>query len=117
MPFLTIKGVFNPKNGVPDGDSVRFLADDDSLFDRLEGRVEFKSDGEVQLRYEGIDALEKAAIKPFSSDATERNIKLLGGEENGQPGYILSKQIEKMVDLFVSFLRAIPKMQTGQKLS
>jgi endonuclease YncB( thermonuclease family) len=95
MPFLTIKGVFNPQSGIPDGDSVRFLADDDSLFDRLEGQVEFKSDGEVQLRYEGIDALEKAAIKPFSSDATERNIELLGGEENGQPGYILSKQIEK----------------------
>jgi hypothetical protein len=50
MPFLTIKGVFNPKSGIPDGDSVRFLADDDSLFDRLEGRVEFKSGGEVQLR-------------------------------------------------------------------
>jgi endonuclease YncB( thermonuclease family) len=94
MPFLTIKGVFNPLSGIPDGDSVRFLADDDSLFDRLEGRVEFKSDGEVQLRYEGIDALEKAAIKPFSSDATERNIKLLGGEENGQPGYILSNHTD-----------------------
>jgi endonuclease YncB( thermonuclease family) len=95
MPFLTIKGVFNPKSGIPDGDSVRFLADDDSLFDRLEGQVDFKSDGEVQLRYEGIDALEKAAIKPFSSDATKRNLELLGGEENGQPGYILSNQIEK----------------------
>jgi endonuclease YncB( thermonuclease family) len=95
MPFLTIKGVFNPQSGIPDGDSVRFLADDDSLFDRLEGRVDFKSDGEVQLRYEGIDALEKAAIKPFSSDATKRNLELLGGEENGQLGYILSNQIEK----------------------
>ncbi|MEN9517953.1 MAG: hypothetical protein RLZZ381_541 [Cyanobacteriota bacterium] len=95
MPFLTIKGVFNPQSGIPDGDSVRFLADDDSLFDRLEGQVEFKSDGEVQLRYEGIDALEKAAIKPFSSDATQRNLELLGGEENGLPGYILSSQVEK----------------------
>lgn len=95
MPFLTIKGVFNPKSGIPDGDSVRFLADDDSLFDRLAGRVDFKSDGEVQLRYEGIDALEKAAIKPFSSDATNRNLELLGGAENGQPGYILSNQIEE----------------------
>ena len=95
MPFLTIKGVFNPQSGIPDGDSVRFLADDDSLFDLLEGQVDFKSDGEVQLRYEGIDALERAAIRPFSSDATEQNLQLLGGEENGQPGYILSNQIEK----------------------
>ena len=95
MPFLTIKGVFNPQSGIPDGDSVRFLADDDSLFDLLEGQVDFKSDGEVQLRYEGIDALERAAIRPFSSDATEQNLQLLGGEENGQPGYILSNQIEQ----------------------
>ncbi|MGL6343318.1 MAG: thermonuclease family protein [Waterburya sp.] len=95
MPFTIIKGVFNPQSGIPDGDSVRFLADDDSLFDRLAGRVEFKSDGEVQLRYEGIDALEKAALEPFSSDATKQNLELLGGSENGQPGYILSNQIEK----------------------
>jgi endonuclease YncB( thermonuclease family) len=95
MAFLIIKGIFNPDNGIPDGDSVRFLADDDSLFDQLEGRVEFKSGGEVQLRYEGIDALEKAALKPFSSDATKRNIELLGGEENGQPGYILSSHADR----------------------
>ena len=88
MPFLTIKGVFNPQSGIPDGDSVRFLADDDSLFDLLEGQVDFRSDGEVQLRYEGIDALERAAIRPFSSDATEQNLQLLGGEENGQPGFV-----------------------------
>jgi hypothetical protein len=57
MSFLTIKGVFNPQNGLPDGDSVRFLADDDTLFDQLEGQIDIKSGGEVQLRYEGIDAL------------------------------------------------------------
>jgi endonuclease YncB( thermonuclease family) len=94
MSFLIIKGVFNPANGVPDGDSVRFLADDDSLFDQIEGRVEFKSGGEVQLRYEAIDALEKAAIKPFSSDATNQNKELLGGDDNGQLGYILSSHTD-----------------------
>lgn len=94
MAFFIIKGVFNPDNGVPDGDSVRFLADDDSLFDRIEGRVDFKSEGEVQLRYEGVDALEKAAIKPFSSDATKINKELLGGAENGQIGYILSNHTD-----------------------
>jgi endonuclease YncB( thermonuclease family) len=94
MAFFIIKGVFNPDNGIPDGDSVRFLADDDSNFDRLDGRVDFKSGGEVQLRYEGIDALEKAAIKPFSSDATKLNKELLGGTENGQIGYILSNHTD-----------------------
>ena len=95
MSFIIIKGVFNPEDGVPDGDSVRFLADNDSLFDQLDGLVEFKSGGQVQLRYEGIDALEKAAIKPFSSDATKRNKELLGGAENGRPGYILSSHTDK----------------------
>jgi endonuclease YncB( thermonuclease family) len=95
MAFVLIKGVFNPQNGEPDGDSVRFLADDDTLFEQLEGQVKFKSpNGEVQLRYEGVDALEKAALKPFSSDATKRNLALLGGEDNGQPGFILSSHVD-----------------------
>ncbi len=95
MSFTLIKGVFNPKSGIPDGDSVRFLADDDTLFDKLDGRVEIKPGGEVQLRYEGVDALEKAAKQPFSSDATKRNIELLGGDSNGLPGFILSQQADR----------------------
>jgi hypothetical protein len=48
MSFILIKGVFNPKSGIPDGDSVRFLASDNTLFDKLEGRVEIKSGVSVQ---------------------------------------------------------------------
>ncbi|WP_088891343.1 thermonuclease family protein [Leptolyngbya ohadii] len=96
MPFILIRGTFDPTSGEPDGDSVRFQAkaEDDALFDRLEGRIEFKSGGQVQLRYEGIDALEKAAIRPFSSDATKQNIELLGGDRSGLPGYILSSHAD-----------------------
>lgn len=95
MSFLIIKGVFNPLNGLPDGDSVRFLANDDTLFDQLDGQVDIKPGGEVQLRYEGVDALEKAALKPFSSDATKRNIELLGGNQNGLVGYVLSSHTDR----------------------
>ncbi len=94
MPFVLIQGTVEPTRGEPDGDSVRFQAEDDTLFDQLEGRIEFKSGGQVQLRYEGIDAPEKAAIRPFSSDATQRNIELLGGEQSGLPGYILSSHAD-----------------------
>ncbi|MBD1825563.1 thermonuclease family protein [Cyanobacteria bacterium FACHB-DQ100] len=94
MPFVLIRGTFDPTSGEPDGDSVRFQAEDDTLFDKLEGRVEFKGGGQVQLRYEAIDALEKAAIRPFSSDATKQNIKLLGGDKSGLPGYILSRNAD-----------------------
>ena len=94
MPFILIEGTFEPTSGTPDGDSVRFNADDDTLFNKLEGRIEFKSGGQVQLRYEGIDALEKAAIRPFSSNATERNIELLGGNKSQLAGYILSSHAD-----------------------
>ncbi len=41
MPFVLIQGTFEPTSGEPDGDSVRFKAndDDDVLFDKLKGRI------------------------------------------------------------------------------
>lgn len=48
MPFVLIQGTFESTSGIPDGDSVRFSADDDTLFNKLEGRIEFKSGGQVQ---------------------------------------------------------------------
>lgn len=64
MPFILIKGRFKPGAGTPDGDSVRFLADDLKLWDRLEGKPVELGKGvttkdTVQLRFEGIDAIEK----------------------------------------------------------
>ena len=38
MPFVLIRGAYFPAIGEPDGDSVRFAADDISLWDRLDGR-------------------------------------------------------------------------------
>jgi endonuclease YncB( thermonuclease family) len=90
MPFLLIQGVFNPHSGNPDGDSVRFRAQQPLLFKQLKNRIDIKGNEEVQLRYEGIDALEKKALRPFSSNATLANIQLLGGYQDGLPGYILS---------------------------
>ena len=71
MGFTLIKGAFHLDAGDPDGDSVRFKADDDRQFESLRGRrVEFKTDGTVQLRYEGIDTIEKAAIQPLAMEWT-----------------------------------------------
>lgn len=82
MAFKLIKGTFQLDVGMPDGDSVRFLADNDLFFDGIKGPpVEFKSGGTVQLRYEGIDSLEKAAIQPLAGDARDKNFELL--RENG----------------------------------
>ncbi len=99
MGFTLIKGAFELGSGVPDGDSVRFKADDVRLFDMLKGSpVEFKTDGTVQLRYEGIDAVEKAAIQPLASDSKDKNFEFL--REAGPPqsisprGYILTRQTD-----------------------
>jgi hypothetical protein len=59
MPFTLIKGRFVPKAGVPDGDSVRFRAENLKLWKTLEGkRVVLgtgpETKGTAQLRFEGI---------------------------------------------------------------
>ncbi len=35
MPFTLIKGRFKPQAGIPDGDSVRFLANNSTLWAKL----------------------------------------------------------------------------------
>ena len=64
MPFTLIKGRFKPGAGIADGDSVRFLANDLGLWGKLQGRpvtlgTGAKTKDTVQLRFEGIDAIEK----------------------------------------------------------
>ncbi|GFE72107.1 hypothetical protein [Chroococcus sp. FPU101] len=98
MPFILIKGVFTPQIGEPDGDSVRFRANQRELLLQLEGRRPniSMSNGTVQLRFEGIDAIEKAAIKPFSTQAKESMFDLIGYSDS-QPtpeGYILARMTD-----------------------
>jgi hypothetical protein len=54
-----------------------------------------QDNGTIQLRYEGIDALEKDAKQPFASDATRKNLELLGltSPADESNGYILANQI------------------------
>jgi hypothetical protein len=102
MPFTLIKGHFKPRAGEPDGDSVRFLADDLSLWDRLEGRDAELGTGAttrdtVQLRFEGIDAIEKAAIKPLATEARDNMLGLLGYDKDANPeprGFILARMTD-----------------------
>lgn len=101
MPFVLIKGRFTPKAGQPDGDSVRFRADELSLWKRLEGRpVEIgtgvTTKGTVQLRFEGIDAIEKAATTPLSAEAKQSMLNLIAfSEADAEPrGYILARMTD-----------------------
>ena len=102
MPFILIKGNFRPGAGLPDGDSVRFKARDNKHWKKLEGRpVELgtgaETNGTVQLRLEGIDAIEKAATKPLSVEAKENMFKLIGFDEVSSPepsGFILARMTD-----------------------
>lgn len=98
MPFTIVKGIFRPTPGRPDGDTVRFLPNNLSLLRELPSRwkpLQVESNCTVRLRYEGIDALESRAREPFSSDATNMNIKLLGLSDKSDegPGYILTHHL------------------------
>lgn len=102
MPFILIKGRFKPKAGRPDGDSVRFLANDLNVWSKLDGRLVelgtgIETKNTVQLRFEGIDAIEKGAIKPLSTEATDNMFKLIGFDEASNPepaGFILTRMTD-----------------------
>lgn len=98
MPFTIIRGTFHPELGIPDGDSVRFKPDNAKLIRALKraGKDTIKKDGTAQLRYEGIDAIEKGAIQPFATDAKKKNFELLGVKPAmpNPRGYILTRECE-----------------------
>jgi endonuclease YncB( thermonuclease family) len=128
MPFILIQGTFHlvnlTKNGKetgfePDGDSIHFKPSDRSLLDQLEqlGRAyKLSKIGSVQLRFEGIDALElhyKSAHQPkdVADEARDFLIEQLGlnpvsyvqprnirvkppVKHDATPGYILSRSLE-----------------------
>lgn len=102
MPFILIKGRFRPKAGNPDGDSVRFLANNLALWKKLDGKPPRLGTGAltkntVQLRLEGIDAIEKGATEPLSVEAKDSLLGLLGFDANTNPeplGYILARMTD-----------------------
>jgi endonuclease YncB( thermonuclease family) len=99
LPFTLIKGQFVPTVGVPDGDSVRFRANDPIFWLKLEGRrinINFEN-RTVQTRFEGIDAIEKRAIEPLSTEAKNSMLSLINYDRNTNPepeGYILARMTD-----------------------
>jgi hypothetical protein len=99
MPFTLIKGQFVPKAGRPDGDSVRFRANDALFWLKLKGRpVDMNFENRtVQTRFEGIDAIEKGAIQPLSTEAKDSMLSLINYDENTNhepEGYVLSRMTD-----------------------
>jgi endonuclease YncB( thermonuclease family) len=67
----------------PDGDSVRFKADNSSLFSKLKfaQRLKQSKDGTVQLRFEGIDAPELhygGTLQPMGRESRDKLLEWMG---------------------------------------
>ena len=94
MPFVLIKGTFFPGVGTPDGDSVRFAADNIALWDILDGGIDDPGTNDtVQLRFEGIDAIEKGAIQPLATEARDSMLFHIGAASLSDTprGYVLTR--------------------------
>jgi endonuclease YncB( thermonuclease family) len=115
MPFKAIKGTFHVVGYSPDGDSVRFKADNDENWNLLRGRkVKLNSKAHAQLRIEAIDTLEthyknEHQPKELADAATTYLFNLLGitnvvwnstgskvsSADDGTPGYVVSRTTER----------------------
>jgi hypothetical protein len=114
VPFTLIKGRFKVVGASPDGDSIRFFADDPRLIWNLPGPFDSRQRPFAQLRIEGIDALEthyagRQQPRKFARAARDRlldfcNVRDVVWDANETtivsatddvPGFILSREREK----------------------
>lgn len=115
MSFYFIRGTFHVVNYSPDGDSVRFKADNPNNWHLLEGNsVALNGNGHAQLRLEAIDTLEthyQSFHQPLdlALGATEFLLAELGimnvqwnaehtrilQANDGTAGYIIARAVEK----------------------
>jgi endonuclease YncB( thermonuclease family) len=115
MPFHVIRGTFHVKGYSPDGDSIRFHANNVSNWGLLSGPPAKRNGKDhVQLRLEAIDTLEthfQGFHQPleFAQKAMDHLMALLGitgvvwysagtkveQANDGTAGYILAREVEK----------------------
>ena len=136
MSFRVIKGTFHIVGYSPDGDSIRFKADDPTRWDALMGRtVKVNTKGHAQLRIEAIDTLETHYLSnhqppEFADLATDQLFTLLGitnvvwnatrsrvvSAGDNVPGYVVSRTTERN-GRPVSFLfSGIEELDDGQEV-
>jgi endonuclease YncB( thermonuclease family) len=139
VKYKVIKGTFHVKGYEPDGDSIRFRADNEANWDWSGfawSEAKSKSAKKKQLRFEGIDALEthyENAKQPpaFAIAALERMLELVGITEveynlmvttiisakDSIPGWIVSSAVD-MFDRPISFVfPSATKLLDGSELA
>lgn len=135
--FKIVKGKFHVKGYQPDGDSIRFQADNPIHWNTFPwNSASKKKASKKQLRIEAIDALETHyngyhQPRPFALAALERLLKLLNitsvqyslsvttivDASDGQPGFIATNGLDRY-DRPISFLfPASAKLTDGSLLT
>jgi endonuclease YncB( thermonuclease family) len=93
--FRVIRGSFHIRGYKPDGDSVRFTAENPARFDGLyRDFKDISPTGDFQLRLEGIDAPEThygLESQPYGDNSRDRLISLLGFNR-------IERAAEKIID-------------------
>src|SRR5262245_9120623 len=81
--YLAIPGKFEIVGFEPDGDSIRFIADDTSRYQHLRRShlIRLSKDKSVQLRFEGVDATELhygGGEQPLGREGRDTLLKAVG---------------------------------------
>ncbi|RJP51466.1 MAG: hypothetical protein C4583_08680 [Anaerolineaceae bacterium] len=136
-PFTIIKGKFHVKGYKPDGDSIRFEADNPAHWDAFQWNSPSKKKAaKKQLRIEAIDALETHyegyhQPRPFALAALERLLKLLGIKDihyslnvttivkadDAQPGFIATDGLDQYDRPISLLFPASAKLTDGSLLT
>lgn len=135
--FRVIQGTFHVKGYQPDGDSIRFMADDPAAWDSFTfTSAAKKKAAKKQLRIEAIDALETHyegyhQPRPFAIAALEQMLRLLGitnvhyslsvttivDADDAKPGFIITSGLDRY-DRPISFIfPASAKLTDGALLT
>lgn len=108
--YKIIKGKFTIIGKEPDGDSLRFIADDPDLYQDLYRSFRIKpsrTDGSVQLRLEAIDAPEVHYgnyAQPLANEARKALLDSIGFEEylfGGKSGNVVESALPQTISGYI----------------
>jgi endonuclease YncB( thermonuclease family) len=136
MPFYVIRGTFHIKGYSPDGDSIRFQADNEDNWSKLSGPpAGLNGRRHAQLRLEAIDTLEthyegvhqpmalaNAALKALLAGLGITEMEpdaawtTVTDAEDGTPGYIISRAVEENHRPVAFVYAGAPSEEDGAKI-
>lgn len=136
MPFYVIKGTFHVLGYSPDGDSIRFQADDETNWAKLSGPpVSLNARRHAQLRLEAIDTLEthySNAHQPLELATRAMEFLLQGlnitdvqwdalrtritSANDGTQGYIVTRDVERYRRAVAFAFAGAPPEADGAKI-